>query len=363
MTTAHVKITAAGLADLNLSADYTVVPTVVPYIGGPVPGSLPWQKPPKDDGTETGRNNPWASFPQSAAPSNYAGDLILGNQAAQDYKNLVFTGQVLNKRSGTTGTRDRFFNCEFRGTSPGAAITSYYSNSGSFEVWDSLFSPPVPSTYDGTDAIIGHDFTIGRCTIEHTVDGLGIYNTTGPDDNVFAYANLFHKFACYLKDPGHACNGVKPGPSHNDALAQPQNGNKWRLQWNTVRGWADTTVADGATWVAGCAKCSESVGTMPKPNTSSCIQMNTNSITSPAAPTTNGAYIVDNDFDGGRICINLNATVAATVEAVARNIFGFNTSHIGSKQVAIGKVSLVTIKDTSDNIWADGTKVVVVALS
>ena len=360
MTSISARVSAAGLADLLLSAQYTVGPTK-PYAGGPVDGALPWQHCPKDDLSESGPNGPWAAFPQQAAKTVYAGDIVLGSQAPQDFKNLILTGKITNNRP--TGAKwDRFFNCDIIGHPQASAYTystglidSTAASAGKFEAWDNLFRPQAPN--ENMDAILGHDYVVGRNIVEDCVDGFGIFSTHGPDDNVYAYANVMHKSAVFLKS-SHTCNGKSPGPTHNDALAQPQGGNNWVLQWNTTRGWADLAVADGAAWIAGCAKCSETPGTMPEPNTNSCVMMNGNT----AYPTNSGAYIIDNDFDGGRICLNLSAlgnNKPMILEAVARNKFGPHTSLLGGKAMHIGKSKYVTIKDSSGNILYDGTPVVI----
>ena len=189
------------------------------------------------------------------------------------------------------------------------------ANCSNLTVQDCLLLPDHPTLwYDG---IIGHDYTIQRCEIYHTVDGCGVYNThnSGGPVNTNIYANYIHSLAGYLVDPNHS-----NGPTHNDCI-QPQGGNNVKIIGNNLQGFVSSTVGSGASWNDGNGQFSGSNGTGGL-HSQSCIQLNENT-----ANLTSGILINSNWADGAHIAWNLaTGPPSSHLDQVNNNKFGNNTS-------------------------------------
>ncbi|PID98818.1 hypothetical protein CSA80_03860 [Candidatus Saccharibacteria bacterium] len=72
----------------------------------------------------------------------------------------------------------------------------------------------IPSTCsDRRDAVYGHDYTIERCHIEHTVDGLAVVNQHAAAVNVRVLGNWIGNLSWYADDRGAHADGT-----HNDCI-------------------------------------------------------------------------------------------------------------------------------------------------
>lgn len=64
------------------------------------------------------------------------------------------------------------------------------------------------------DGIVGHDFTARNNDISRTSDGIGVFNTHGPNANAVIEGNYIHDLAWFQNDPVN-----KPEGSHDDGIA------------------------------------------------------------------------------------------------------------------------------------------------
>ena len=250
---------------------------------------------------------------------------------------VVNAANVTIKRCYVRGGAAKSFNT--------ALIDCTAANCSNVVVQDCLLVPDQPTLwYDG---IIGHDYTIQRCEIYHTVDGCGVYNThnNGGAVNTNIYANYIHSLAGYLVDPNHS-----NGPTHNDCI-QPQGGNNVQIIGNNLLGFVSSTVGSGASWNDGNGEFAGSNGTGGL-HTNSCIQLNQNT-----ADVTSGLVINNNWADGAHIAFNLAVgPPSAHINSIKNNQFGANTS--GALQINLR--STTTLGVMSGNVFeADGSPVTI----
>lgn len=147
-----------------------------------------------------------------------------------------------------------FRNCIFRGgtTTPGdgqGLVECKTANCSNILFEDCEFYPQFVH-WNWDNALVGHDFTARRCWFHHTVDGVGIYNTTKPNGDWAAqgfastpkpYLTHVRLEQCLIEDLAYwtaASTGVvhpSDNVTHNDAV-QHQGGLGTYIGGNTIKG-------------------------------------------------------------------------------------------------------------------------------
>lgn len=90
----------------------------------------------------------------------------------------------------------------------------------------------IPSTMsDRRDGVYGHDFTVERCHIERTVDGVGVANQFSSASNVHLFGNWIGNLSWYNDDRGAHSDGT-----HNDGV-QVHSGNNIEIIGNAFYGY------------------------------------------------------------------------------------------------------------------------------
>lgn len=212
---------------------------------------------------------------------------------------FVLENKIVNGRVNVQAEDVLIRNCILRGqveTSSNGVITCYGPFVKRLEVIDCTLKPAFPTRF--IDGIIGHDYTISRCDISCTVDGMGMFNTYSPGQalNTFAYSNYIHDLAYYKPDPSHADN-----QSHNDGC-QIQGGLGATLKGNNIASYYSTD---------------PNVGTQnyDRPQALSCMLFNNN------VGVTGQHVIEDNWFSGGWIPINCGGAPGSNLGHAYRNKF------------------------------------------
>lgn len=137
--------------------------------------------------------------------------------------NLDIYGFVTIKTSNVT-----LDNVRVRGSGPGKTdtglVTCIDASVKNLVLTNVLLVPDYPSQW--IDGVMGHDFTAENVEIYNTVDGLGVFNTHGPANNVVVQGCFVHDHV-YFPDDTEQKDG-----SHNDCV-QVQGGSNTVLRGNT----------------------------------------------------------------------------------------------------------------------------------
>lgn len=236
-------------------------------------------------------------------------------------------------------------NCRIRGYYITAAASAGESTIGLINmvndglwnllVQDCTLIPDYPS-WDW-DGVLGHDFTLRRCLIAHTNDGIGIYNTHngGGPVNV-EIDSTFIGFMAYFS-PTHSGNA--DNATHNDCIQILGGQNIW-IHGSTLWGFRSMPdgmgvvddpfgyVGQGALTVPPSGYSVTASGpynpTYPSPCSGSVIQFNNGQGT----PT--NVTVEFNWIDGGGASLNIPVTIINGV--VQNNRFGHNQRLAGSAQ-------------------------------
>lgn len=197
------------------------------------------------------------------------------------YRNLDIrnTVSLLNKNNIT------YNNCIFRGptdaaTSSQALVRAWVTHGEGHTFTDCTFNPQTPNQY--LDAIKGHGFTLRRCDISNTVDGIGVFNTGSPEApcNVTVEQSFIHDNAYYPNPPDTS----HTDGSHCDGL-QWQSGPGLIFRGNNVIGRVGTQYQPGQ------------FGTE---HTNACLMLK------PDVGTIGAATITLNWFTASNIAVNIN---------------------------------------------------------
>lgn len=149
-----------------------------------------------------------------------------------------FLGRVHIRCSGM-----RFENCVFRGgtTTPSdgdglANCTNASCTNAYFQ--DCEFYPQFVH-WNWDSGVVGHDFTLDRCHIHHTTDGVNVYNTTiggvtPYNTNVVIKQSLIEKLAYWTASTGGVVHS--DFATHNDGI-QHQGGLGSQILGNALYGW------------------------------------------------------------------------------------------------------------------------------
>lgn len=160
-----------------------------------------------------------------------------------DYTNTVFTGKVTTA-ANTGGT---FTDCFFAGANPttseGGTVDLRAGDGSSGKLWtftNCTFQPDSPNAW--TDNIIGHHFKLIRCLLRDGNDGVGGYNTNGPDLMVYLWGCYIDRVGWYYPDP----TGVHSDGTHSDVI-QIQSGNILEVIGCSLHGYIVDRTGNAAT--------------------------------------------------------------------------------------------------------------------
>lgn len=107
-----------------------------------------------------------------------------------------------------------FINCYFSAggnNTPGGMAQCSGANCSNIRFYRCTFSP---STYSySRDAVYGHDYTVERCHIEHTVDGCAVANQYAAAANVQILGSWIGNLSWFANDGGIHADGT-----HNDGV-------------------------------------------------------------------------------------------------------------------------------------------------
>lgn len=268
---------------------------------------------------------------QTLTPSS--GNTTLGTNG-QTIQNLDISGRVNVSANVSNGTVRK---CRIRGTQIASGVSAGETTVGlvtctpggitNLLVEDCTLIPDYPS-WDWA-GILGHDFTLRRCLIAHTVDGIGIYNTSSPGNPVNVLVD-----SCYVNwlaffSPTQSSNS--DNATHNDAT-QIQGGSNIRFVNCVLKGFRSMPdglgveddpygyVGQGGLTVAPSGYDSVASGpynpNYPAPTTTSGAMLNSN-VGALSNVTFDSCY-----FDGGSVSINAVATLAAGSLTVTNCTFG-----------------------------------------
>lgn len=191
------------------------------------------------------------------------------------YRNTRFTGRVSVQAKNVT-----FENCRFEAVTDGQV---HAGNSGvrNLLIRRCTFRPSAASTTP--IAVVGHDFTVERCDISGSVDGIRVHNTSAPvgQSGVRIIGNYIHDLCYTTPYSGHSDN-----ETHNDGI-QIEGGNGVEIIGNRIAAYGDPIYGNIADNPRG-------------PQVLSCI------IVTPNVGDVHGLRIVGNWFEGAYVPINLS---------------------------------------------------------
>lgn len=107
-----------------------------------------------------------------------------------------------------------FVNCYFSAggsLTTGGLVNCKTANCSNIKFYRCTFIPSTTS--DRRDAVYGHDYTVERCHIEHTVDGFAVANQFSSASNVYLLGNWIGNLSWYADDRGAHADGT-----HNDGV-------------------------------------------------------------------------------------------------------------------------------------------------
>lgn len=234
----------------------------------------------------------------------------------------VLDGLDIAGRVSVTTTDVTIRNCRVRGNSTLATnaglINATNINVQRLIIQDCLLNPDVPSLW--WNGVTGHDFTVQRCNIYGTVDGVGVFNTanSGGPVNVKILGNWIHDLAYFSPDPNHT--GDTPvSHTHNDCI-QIQAGTNIEIGWNVLAGFCSPTYGPDISRDQAHPNSGGGFSThYPYLQASSAVQVNLRSGFIPG-----GLNIHDNLIDGGAFSINTDAATYPDFGSIRNNRFGDN---------------------------------------
>lgn len=184
---------------------------------------------------------------------------------------------------------------------------------------DCELTPDFPSYW--LTGILGANYTVRRCNINRTVDGLGAYNTSAPGQplNVTVEYNWIHDLSFFSPDPNH----TNDNQTHNDGF-QIQGGTGAIVRFNYFSSYYATDVG---------------TNNRPRPQALSCMLFNNN------VGTTGGHVIEDNWFYGGYVPINGIGVPGVDLGRMWRNEFNGDAGGGGTPNVTITLANSTTTGD------------------
>lgn len=178
--------------------------------------------------------------------------------------------------------------------------------------------------------IVGHDFTIERCDISGTVDGIRVHNTSAPvgQSGVRIIGNYIHDLCYTTPYSGHSDN-----ETHNDGI-QIEGGNGVEVIGNRIAAYGDPVYGNIADNPRG-------------PQVLSCI------IVTPNVGDVHGLRIVGNWFEGAYVPINLSEKNRGPL----LDLFVQGNRWDGNKRLTWDVLMHGTTKDANNmTLWTDNIR-------
>lgn len=294
-------------------------------------GAYKSYKPVKTSGPDTKAGIPFGS-PPLTVQNGTSGTFTINTGGVYDlvdFKCLV----VVNTNSPVIFTRCLFEGNTTLATPRGLLFvgTGVTAGSQNVFVYDSDFIAQRPSIW--WDGIMYHDFTLERCYIARTVDGIGAY-TSGSDTttNVVVKGCHIEKLTYWSPgDPAHLTD--TPPKTHND-IVQWQGGDNLTLIGNFFDGTYDATIGD----VTYTSSSPNPAGGGPNNSGAASHQPGWNLNSGDLA--TYGAYLLD----GSILQINNNTT-----STVANLVFDGNWSTGATRTITMSPVVGGTVTITNNH--------------
>ncbi|MBI5382697.1 MAG: RICIN domain-containing protein [Opitutae bacterium] len=272
------------------------------------------------DATAAGTNQRWklTAKPGSYKPSSSTTgvrpgvvlQVVTGNTIVTTsdttYEGIDFRGKVSVQAANVT-----FRNCKFSGNPSNPSGTELV-NAGNAKVVnlvieDCTFLPQAPSQW--VNGMIGHDFTLRRCDVSLSTDGVNIYNSNNPHGavNVYLEANYIHDLAFWSPAQTNS-----DGKTHNDG-SQIQGGANINYVGNFITGLISPTVGNPDKGPPG-------------------LQANAALMIQPIVGNITELHVVNNWLGGGAVTVNFSNVTArnlGNVGDVSNNKFGRNQTYQG----------------------------------
>lgn len=165
------------------------------------------------------------------------GNTTITSSGDESYTHYDFYGRVKINASG----HKYFKNCRFFGdstlTSNTALVDCTHANVTNVELEDCDLIPDVPTLWQ--NGLLGHDYTLTRCKIQHVPDGCGVYNTNSPTGDVGVTVQMCHisKLGWWYPDPNQTDG------THADGI-QIQGGSDMVVRGNYIDAHFDTSIGD-----------------------------------------------------------------------------------------------------------------------
>lgn len=236
------------------------------------------------------------------------GDTTITATGDQSWYHYDFYGRLKFNSSG----QKYFRNCRFFGnsalTTSTGAVDCTNSAVTSIIIEDSTFFPGA-SQYN--DCIIGWNYTLRRCNLQHGVDGCGVNPpSTATANGVTIEMCYFDNFAWFNPSAGQSDG------SHSDGI-QIQGGSGASIRGNYFNGYFDTSIGNSP-WSRNTAYYSSTIGSDPLYHSLSNIQITPN-----ISPVT-GCTIDSNWCFGAEIGINASKSNNSgnNIGTITNNRFG-----------------------------------------
>jgi polygalacturonase len=232
-------------------------------------------------------------------------------------------------------------NCRIRGDNNNTPlIIAYGINCKNLLVEDCTIIPDNPLRgpfgYEGGDAITGHDFTIRRCNIQHTQDGIGVFNTNNRNGDmaVVIEQNYIDNLSFHSPDLTRSAADNK---THNDVI-QIQGGHNIVVRGNNLRGFIDPSPA--------VSRMGSYAGTLREHWCNAVMQ------TTQGVGTVGEVVIENNWIDGGGISLNISG-VYANFGRIWNNRFGTDHYYKSASGLPTGTILLnsQTVVDVRGNVY------------
>lgn len=268
--------------------------------------------------------------------------------SGQVIENVIFMNKV-----SVTGPNITFKNCYFRGpavnTGEGSIVACTAAGVSAAVFQDCEFSPRAPNS--GTNCINGHHFTLLRCNLHRSVDGVGIIPRIGGRADVFIIGTWIHDLAFFSPDPFQNNNAT-----HNDCI-QWHGGLGLTILGSRLEGFYDPAFSAASQPPVEDANGDHLSGNpyYPSMNATSCLLCNTHiANTPPGQLSIRKTYI----NGGGSALVFSSAPAMTNVGEVVDNFFGRNYRN-GADFAILANTGatqpLQTFTLTGNVRWDDGT--------
>lgn len=291
------------------------------------------------------------TYKPSASTTGVRGGITLENvevDTTVTADNTTFTAKNFKGNVSVQAANVTFRNCRFSGrasyTAGSELVNAGNAAVSNLLIEDCTFLPQAPTPW--LNALVGHDFTVRRCDISLTTDGINVYNSNNPNGpvNVYVEASYIHDLAFWSPFPVMSDN-----KTHNDG-SMIQGGSNINFIGNYITGLLSPTVGNPSLAPAG-------------------LQANTAFMIKPLVGLITNMHILNNWLGGGSVTVNFANNAArnlylGTVGEVSYNEFGRNQIYQGDASLPddSGTITMPSncVCTTTGNVYEDNGNPIVV---